>query len=349
MDNTSQTFQNRDEDEESLLTLRLWTGPRSPPLSSTSSPLPSTSSPLSFTLTSTPLPLGTQIIPLSPPPTPQYSIFQQVVPNLQAPSLSTGLGSPPLTLTSSPMLPSMQLPLGTQKFPLSPPPTPDDLIFQPVVPNLQAPSLSINPNCETLTPATGGLDLNNNAVSPEIRSQPRPLRTRRNTSQTLNQGSSKTIPQPFPWATNQRARVHSLDYLLSHNITTISGEVECKRCDKVYTIQYDLQQKFREISDYIKKHKFSLHDRAPPVWRNPSLPSCESCGSCVRPVVVENNRSINWLFLLLGKMLGCCKLSQLQYFCQHTKNHKTGAKDRVLYLTYLGLCKQLDPTGPFDI
>ncbi|KAK8486174.1 hypothetical protein V6N13_030091 [Hibiscus sabdariffa] len=348
MDNTSQTFQNHDEDEENLLTLRLWTGPRSPPLSSTSSPL-------SFTLTSTPspLPLETEIIPLSPlPSTPHDSIFQQVVPNLQAPSLSTGPRLPPLSLTSSPMLPPTPLPLGTHTFPLSPPPpTPRDLIFQPVVPNLQAPSLSIYPNHETLTPATGGLDLNNNAVSPEMMSQSRPPRSRRNTSQTqtLNQGKNNTIPQPFPWASDQHAKVHSLDYLLSHNITTISGEVECKRCDKVYTIEYDLQQKFREISDFIKEHKFSLHDRAPPVWKNPSLPSCESCGSCVRPVVVEKNRSINWLFLLLGKMLGCCKLAQLQYFCEHTKNHKTGAKDRVLYLTYLGLCKQLDPTGPFDI
>ncbi|KAL4352204.1 hypothetical protein GQ457_06G007910 [Hibiscus cannabinus] len=53
--------------------------------------------------------------------------------------------------------------------------------------------------------------------------------------------------------------------------------------------------------------------------------------------------------VLLGKMLGCCKLSELKYFCKHTKNHKTGAKDRVLYLTYMGLCKQLDPTGPFHI
>jgi hypothetical protein len=47
-------------------------------------------------------------------------------------------------------------------------------------------------------------------------------------------------------------------------------------------------------------------------------------------------------------MLGCCTLDQLKYFCKHTKNHRTGAKDRVLFLAYLGLCKQLDPNGPFD-
>ncbi|GMI80059.1 hypothetical protein HRI_001675200 [Hibiscus trionum] len=307
MDNkSSQIYQ----DDENLLTLTLWTGPRSPPLSPTSSPK----------LTSTTLPLETQIISLPPPPD---SIFQQVVPNLEASSL--------------PIIPFLP----------PPPPIPQDLIFQPVVPNQQVPSFSIYPNHESHTPT--GLDLNDNAVPQEIVSHPRPPRPRRNTAQTLKQDESKTIPRPFPWATTQHATVHSLDYLLSHNITTISGEVQCKRCDKVYTIKYDLLQKFREVSDFIKEHKFALHDRAPPVWMNPNLPGCESCGSCVRPVVVEDKSSINWLFLLLGQMLGCCKLSELQYFCEHTKNHKTGAKDRVLYLTYLGLCKQLDPTGPFDI
>ncbi|WOH09609.1 hypothetical protein DCAR_0729067 [Daucus carota subsp. sativus] len=47
------------------------------------------------------------------------------------------------------------------------------------------------------------------------------------------------------------------------------------------------------------------------------------------------------------QMLGCCTVEQLKYFCKHTKNHRTGAKDRVLYLTYLAICKQLDPKGPF--
>ncbi|KAF9684343.1 hypothetical protein SADUNF_Sadunf04G0108500 [Salix dunnii] len=46
--------------------------------------------------------------------------------------------------------------------------------------------------------------------------------------------------------------------------------------------------------------------------------------------------------------IGCCTLDQLKYFCKHTKNHRIGAKDRVLFLAYLGLCKQLNPNGPFD-
>ncbi|KAL1809528.1 hypothetical protein ACET3Z_026518 [Daucus carota] len=29
------------------------------------------------------------------------------------------------------------------------------------------------------------------------------------------------------------------------------------------------------------------------------------------------------------QMLGCCTVEQLKYFCKHTKNHRTGAKDRV--------------------
>ncbi|KAK8621755.1 hypothetical protein V6N13_081188 [Hibiscus sabdariffa] len=104
-----------------------------------------------------------------------------------------------MSLTSSPMLPSTPLHFERQIIPLSPtppppPPTAHDSIFQPVVPNLQAPSLSIHPNHETHTQATAGLDLNDNAVSLEIVSHSRPPRPRRNTSQTLKQGKSKTIP-----------------------------------------------------------------------------------------------------------------------------------------------------------
>lgn len=46
------------------------------------------------------------------------------------------------------------------------------------------------------------------------------------------------------------------------------------------------------------------------------------------------------VFILGQQMLGCCTLEQLKYFYKQTKNHKMGAKDRVLYLTYLGLCKK---------
>jgi hypothetical protein len=93
-----------------------------------------------------------------------------------------------------------------------------------------------------------------------------------------------------------------------------------------------------------------MHDRAPSDWMNPVLPRCQFCDqeNSVKPVIANKKQKINWLFLLLGQMLGCCTLDQLKYFCKHTKNHRTGAKDRVLYLAYLGMCKQLDPNGPFD-
>ncbi|THG02676.1 hypothetical protein TEA_012074 [Camellia sinensis var. sinensis] len=131
----------------------------------------------------------------------------------------------------------------------------------------------------------------------------RMVRARRNPTQLPREEKSDTVPAPFPWATSHLATVHSLNYLLSRQIYSITGEVQCKFCEQENN---------------------------------------------AKPVISEKKKSINWLFLLLGQMIGCCTLEQLKYFCKHTKNHRTGAKDRVLYLTYLGLCKQLDPNGPFD-
>ncbi|XP_057965263.1 uncharacterized protein LOC131155834 [Malania oleifera] len=158
------------------------------------------------------------------------------------------------------------------------------------------------------------------------------------------------VPPPYPWATAHRARVHSLSYLLAKPIARVSGEVQCKRCERVYEIEFDLKEKFMEVGSFIAKNKANMHDRAPPVWMSPVLPNCRFCEqeNSVKPVIAERKKDINWLFLLLGQMLGCCTLEQLKYFCKHTDHHRTGAKDRVLYLTYLALCKQLDPTGPFD-
>ncbi|KAL3722520.1 hypothetical protein ACJRO7_034832 [Eucalyptus globulus] len=159
----------------------------------------------------------------------------------------------------------------------------------------------------------------------------------------------ESIPAPFPWATTRRATVHSMSHLLANRIDSIAGEVQCRRCERVFEIEYDLRQKFLEVGAFIAENKGAMHDRAPQEWMSPVLPRCGSCGqdNAARPVIVGKD-GINWLFLLLGQMLGCCTLEQLKYFCEHTGNHRTGAKDRVLYYTYLGLCKQLDPTGPFD-
>ncbi|XWS63051.1 hypothetical protein CRYUN_Cryun06bG0063600 [Craigia yunnanensis] len=178
----------------------------------------------------------------------------------------------------------------------------------------------------------------------------RPIRVRRNPTQAPRKGKSETVTPPFPWATNHRATVHSFNYLLSKEIFTITGDVQCKRCERPDKIAYDLKEKFTEIGTFIAENKNAMHDRAPPVWMNPVLPKCKFCDqeSSVKPLISDKKKSINWLFLLLGQMLGCCTLEQLKYFCKHTKNHRTGAKDRVLYLTYLGLCKQLDPNGPFN-
>ncbi|KAM7531813.1 hypothetical protein LguiB_035223 [Lonicera macranthoides] len=178
---------------------------------------------------------------------------------------------------------------------------------------------------------------------------PRPPRARGPSTQILKSGKSDIVPAPYPWATTRRAMVHTLDYLLSNGINTITGEVQCKRCEKQFELQYDLKEKFTELALFISNNKADMHHRAPPSWMNPSLSACIICKqpNCAKPII-NKKRSINWLFLLLGEMLGCCKLSELKYFCKHTRNHRTGAKDRVLYLTYIELCKQLDPERLFD-
>ncbi|GLT52927.1 hypothetical protein SLA2020_262350 [Shorea laevis] len=175
-------------------------------------------------------------------------------------------------------------------------------------------------------------------------------RVRRSPAQVLREGKSDIVPAPFPWATTHRATVHSLNYLVSKQIVTVTGDVQCKRCENQYEMEYNLKEKFFEVGSFIANNKNAMRDRAPIVWMNPGLPKCRFCGqeNSAKPIISEKKKAINWLFLLLGQMLGCCTLEQLKYFCKHTKNHRTGAKDRVLYLTYLGLCKQLDPDGPFD-
>ncbi|KAI3910959.1 hypothetical protein MKW92_024107 [Papaver armeniacum] len=141
------------------------------------------------------------------------------------------------------------------------------------------------------------------------------------------------IVPPYEWATNQRANIHTLDYLLSCNIKHISGDVQYKKCSNVFNIECDLETKFMEISQYIVMHKESLRDRAPEHWMNSKLPSCEK-------------KEINWLFLFLGKMIGYCSLARLKYYCKYTENHRTDAKDRLIFLAYLGICHQLQHANP---
>ncbi|KAL1557995.1 hypothetical protein AAHA92_08515 [Salvia divinorum] len=176
-------------------------------------------------------------------------------------------------------------------------------------------------------------------------------RIRRNPARAPLEGKGLVIPPPYPWAGTLRATVRSLNYLRERGITAIRGDVECRKCEKKFEVELDLEERFAEISTFVAENKVLLRHRAPTEWMNPELSRCGFCNQerCVKPVMSAKKRSINWLFLLLGKMLGCCSLEQLKYFCKHTENHRTGAKDRVLFLTYLSLCKQMDPSGPYDV
>ncbi|PIA39116.1 hypothetical protein AQUCO_02700357v1, partial [Aquilegia coerulea] len=143
------------------------------------------------------------------------------------------------------------------------------------------------------------------------------------------------------------ATVHSLEYLRSKNITKIGGEVQCRRCNARYIHEFDLEEKFNEIAEYIHEHKERMDGRASKPWLVPDCPTCNYCGTpdCMRPVLplADQIEEINWLFLLLGQILGFCTLCQLKCFCQHSGNNSTGPKERLLYVTYLALFKQLDP------
>jgi len=171
-----------------------------------------------------------------------------------------------------------------------------------------------------------------------------PVRTRRR-----GPPRNGPIPIPFIWATDRRAKIHSLNHLLQNRIFNIIGDVQCKSCQTKFQMSFDLVAKFDVISQFLITNMNTMHDRAPESLMYPRLMKCVHCNqeNCVKPVIAEKKKKINWLFLLLGQMLGCCKLEQLKYFCKYNNHHRTGAKNRVLYLTYLELCKQLDPSLPF--
>ncbi|XP_062081141.1 uncharacterized protein LOC133785943 [Humulus lupulus] len=192
------------------------------------------------------------------------------------------------------------------------------------------------------------------ALPPASSPLPSPLhnvrqsRGRRNLA--LRTEKEKTVPKLYPWFTTQRATVHSMEYLEWNRIVEIWGDVQCKRCDRKFEMRFNLRSEYEKLESFIAENKSELKDRAPRCWVSPVLPRCGFCReeNAVRPVIAPKKIAINWLFLLLGQLLGCCTLDQLKYFCKQTGNHRTGAKDRVLYLTYLGLCNQLVPKKLFD-
>ncbi|XP_038895979.1 junction-mediating and -regulatory protein-like [Benincasa hispida] len=235
--------------------------------------------------------------------------------------------------------------------PPPPPPYPPPLESPPPPSPLEYPLLSTTtslsprktPNESEEIPTQHNNETSNHQQQPMeiVEPQPRPRRRRTRADMTR-------IEPPYPWSTDRRAVIHELKYLQSNNIVTIKGEVKCKKCEQKYEMEYDLMNKFNEIARFIEYEKDSMHDRAPKCWTKPILPNCNLCNKerCVEPVISEEDYTkINWLFLLLGKFLGCLKLKQLKYFCAQTNIHRTGAKNRLLYLIYLTLCYQLQPSN----
>ncbi|XP_028785693.1 formin-like protein 5 [Neltuma alba] len=158
-------------------------------------------------------------------------------------------------------------------------------------------------------------------------------------------GWELTIEPPYPWASNMRAKVLSIDELISKDILVITGDVYCKECKKQFQMQYDLLSKFSEVVSFLVDENDKMHNRAPEVWLKPEDLDCNLCNKsrCVQPVISDKKRGTNWLFLFLGQMIGFCNLPHLRYFCKHTGHHRTAAKDRLVYLAFITLHCQLDP------
>jgi len=150
---------------------------------------------------------------------------------------------------------------------------------------------------------------------------------------------------PFPWATERPAQHGTLQSLLRRGVTSVEGQARCKRCGGRKAIAYDLESKFREVREYIVANRHAMYDRAPKAWEFPALPDCDACGhkGAMWPEIAADKHEINWLFLFLGQMLGCCTLEQLKYFCMNNGRHRTGAKNRVLYYAYIEMSNQLLP------
>lgn len=226
--------------------------------------------------------------------------------------------------------PSLSIKVGIN-MPSQPPPPPP-----PVDPSQQTPRIKFGPPLQCYDPVVARPTVHRPTV-----------RARR-----MNPGSGEeTIDPPFPWATDRLAVVHSLDYLITSGVTSIAGEVQCRRCERRETVSYDLRAKFREVEGFVRARLDTMHERAPKEWMDPVFAECAACSqpNCMRPVLPEKEEEYNWLFLFLGQSLGICTLKDLKWFCKHTQNHRTGAKDRVLYLSYMAIGKQLDPAGLFTV
>lgn len=210
---------------------------------------------------------------------------------------------------------------------------------------LEAAPLPNQPLGQFLHPAQP-IQVENGALEARRVGRPPKGQARRNSSKAgavENDVGDKEIVPRYPWATKKPAVLQTVKDLCQKDITEISGQVYCRSCDTTQTLRYDLVKKFKELSAFIKENIEEMRNRAPTMWTTPKLILCETCESGMKPVISEKKEEINWLFLLLGQMLGCCTLEQLRFFCESTSQHRTGSKDHVLYSTYLGLFKQLEP------
>ncbi|CAJ1973094.1 unnamed protein product [Sphenostylis stenocarpa] len=222
------------------------------------------------------------------------------------------------------------------------------MLFPDPNPNPLFASSSNNNNITNLSlVSSSSIDTDNppNADEDISTAAPSTHRYRRRPSNRRSRGEDETIPPPFPWATDRQATIHCRQYLLENNICTITGTVHCRTCEQEFQLSLDLEEKAAELRRFIQRRKDRMHDRAPAAWLNPVFPKCALCGqeNSIRPVIAEDKKQINWLFLLLGQMLGCCTLDHLKHFCKFNGSHRTGAKDRLLYLTYMKLAEQLQP------
>ncbi|KAK1315987.1 hypothetical protein QJS10_CPA05g01314 [Acorus calamus] len=154
---------------------------------------------------------------------------------------------------------------------------------------------------------------------PHLFTPPLPLQpARRVRTNGPKKGGPIIIPPPFPWAGDRRAKIHSLRDLLSSGIETISGRIQCTKCDATKVVSYNLVENFERVKTFIRAEKSRMHDRAPDVWMNPKLEMCETCKKAeARPVIGPKKKGINWLFLLLGQTIGFCLLKHLKYFCKY--------------------------------
>ncbi|MED6193460.1 hypothetical protein PIB30_019756 [Stylosanthes scabra] len=192
--------------------------------------------------------------------------------------------------------------------PPPPPPLVPAVVEMEVIPNYARPA---DPNQDF------GNNNNNHEVPPDI-----------------------VIDPPFPWATDRPTKIHSIKYLLQNNISDISGDVQCGSCHGIFEISYDLQEKVAELRSFMRAHRSTMHSRSPKEWIFPELLTCILCGKekRVKPVIGNwREHNINWLFLLLGQLIGFCTLDDMRYFCSYNGLHKTAAKDRFVYYTYVKL------------